>query len=201
MASLKRSLSETDLKTNKKTKLNKAVQCTETENVNKSGFNIWVNRDIYMQYDSKTQKIRFESKAEDGKVKKNVALQSWSIFCDNLAEIEKAVIQVENGEANIMYKLHLGNLMFVTVQSNYRSVDLRPWYIPRQAEENPSIDTLRPGLSGLSLRTAEFRNVMHNLTAIQENLGFDLLEPCYLTHQNQEAAVECSVCNPRRMFY
>ena len=189
-------------------KIDKAVQCTPSTVMDEGkqfSFHIGVNRDIYIVHDSKTGKITFETKSEDGKVNKRRTLalspQSWSLFCDHLTDIEEAVMQVEDGEENLMYKLHLGNLVFVTVQSNYRMVDLRTWFVPRQAEENPSLDSLKPGIPGIALKLPEFRNVLQNLTDIHKSLGIELVEPCVFTHENQEAAVACTVCNSKGLFY
>ena len=205
MATLKRSLSETAV-SSKKMKIDKAVQCTANTDSDQDkkefGFDIGINRIINIKHVPKTNKIQLQN-FECGKINERrspmLALESWSLFCDNLAEIEEAVTQVEQGEANIMYKLHIGNLIFVTVQSNYRMVDIRRWYLPR--EENPSIDALKPGVPGIALKLGEFRYMLKSLTDIIENLGVEMVKPCVYTHDNQEAAKACTLCNSRGLFF
>ena len=175
------------------------------ENNPQNGFNIGVNRNIVIQYDPIQKIVRLDKKSDDGKYNSRRSLKlardSWSLLCANLANIEKAVIRVEQEEAGILYKLHIGKLVFVTVESKYGCVDIRTWYMPRQNREDPSLDKLRCGIPGLALKFGEFRNVMRNEDEINDTLDIEQVEPCVFTHQNQEAAAECGLCNTLGLFY
>ena len=184
-------------------KADKAVQCTGTENDKKLNFEIGVNRNIILQYNPNTKKIRFETKTEDLKLNTrrclNLALNSWSLFCSNLPAIEKAVAEVEQGQPEIDCRVHIGSLFFVTVKSEFNCVDIRKWYISKQ--DTPSLANLRPGIPGITLKFCEFENLVQDLEVFHWSAGIELPEACALNHENQEAAVQCSFCNPWGLFY
>ena len=104
-----------------------------------------------------------------------------------IEEIDKAVDEAA-AQKDVDFKIHIGGNMHVCVTTGIRCIDMRQWYMSKQA-------VLRPGRAGIALKIAEWvklRELIPEMLARSYKLR--TVEIC--VHYNQEGHWDCPECCP-----
>jgi hypothetical protein len=119
-------------------------------------------------------------------------LDKWkSLTEEYMDEVDKAFQDVKDGKEKVFYKQHLGENIHVTVEQSYRRVDIRKWWLPKDA------DVIKPTKSGVSMSEEMWREFKKTIPELQKELRKELdnVRYCYLDHDNQMSMLECRSCN------
>lgn len=127
--------------------------------------------------------------------KKGIALtlEKWKKLTEDcIGDIDKALDDLKQEDANVSYKEHLGHNVHVTVDQEYGFVDIRKWWLPEKAE---MIVATR---KGISLTVAMWKELKKTIPVIRKRFQeeLDSIRYCYLDHNNQMSMLECRSCNP-----
>jgi hypothetical protein len=104
--------------------------------------------------------------------------------------IQTLITDILNNK-QINFSSHLGAGKYVTVNSPYQCVNIRQWSTTENGEKP------RPTLEGISIKFKEwdrFRNFLSDIEALPGM--FDLLKPCYMTHDTYLSTLTCLECTP-----
>jgi hypothetical protein len=118
--------------------------------------------------------------------------QRWNHLAWTFEEIERAVADHEDGK-DVHFKQHLGGNHYVQVNSGFKVVDLRRFWLPEGQTQ------IRATRKGIALNFDEFRKLVSLLESIVGILPeLSSVEPCYLRsdHCNVLGALSCAECNP-----
>jgi hypothetical protein len=113
-------------------------------------------------------------------------------FRNKLDEIEEGVKLLRAGKP-VDLKLHVGGLVYVTIQSGYFIVNIRKYFIP----EN-QIDEI-PTRSGIALKLNEWDKLKECLVELLLLAPeIEAVQPCYSSfdHANVITMMDCEECNP-----
>jgi hypothetical protein len=113
-------------------------------------------------------------------------------FRVKLSEIEEGVKLLRAGKP-VNLKIHIGGLVYVTIQSGYFIVNIRKYFIP----EN-QIDEI-PTRSGIALKLNEWDKLKQcfvELLRLTPEIAS--IQPCYSSfdHANVITMMDCEECNP-----
>jgi len=91
-------------------------------------------------------------------------------------------------------RIHIGGGVFVSVSNDYRCVDIRRFWRPK---DEPAETATR---NGLSIRLTEFDafvKCVEELGKMEPSIVLpDLIHANRIDHSNQMAMIECIECNP-----
>jgi Transcriptional Coactivator p15 (PC4) len=110
-----------------------------------------------------------------------------------LPDIEEAVKLLRAG-SHIQFKTHLGGGIYVSVNSDFKCVDIRRFFVPNEDSSETATRT------GLAIRLGEFDNFLrriNELVAISADLVVDdKICANNFDHANEIVAAACRECNP-----
>ena len=181
--SLKRSLSEGDI-TPKKLKIITQEKETQTE---KQNFIIGNDKNIGITYDSMENSIWLCNYYKNTSI--NLPLKRWKIFSNELQAVQEQVQKLKENEV-CKYKLHLGGLMFCSVSSPFKCVNIRKWYRHNYTGE------LRASQKGTALKLHEFEDLCNKIEEISSVAGTDQIRTCKQDHPDIADETFCAECNP-----
>ena len=121
-----------------------------------------------------------------------------AVLRENMGQIDTTLNQQEvNASYNIdlggdlLFKLHLGGGVYVTVSEKFSGVDIRRYWLP-EGQINPT-----PTKNGIFLPTTQWKALKEkigNLILIHPELND--VRPCADSHENIGGMVECKECVP-----
>jgi hypothetical protein len=119
--------------------------------------------------------------------------QRYAKFMNMIPLINDAVEILRDGSP-IDFKRHVGGGVYVTVNSEYRCVNLRKYFVPFGHHEAV------PTKNGIALRMVEWDQVVQVAEQARQ-LSEELIaaESCF--HQGQNAMMNCFECSPFPMLY
>ena len=117
-------------------------------------------------------------------------LERWAGLNTWMGEIDNAV-DVANAQKDVDFKIHIGGNMHVGVTTGIRCIDMRQWYMSKQA-------VLRPGRTGIALKIAEWVT-LRDLTPEMLARSYKLRTAYTCVHDNQEGEWTCPECCPNRI--
>jgi hypothetical protein len=107
--------------------------------------------------------------------------------------ISASLKKVNSGEGDVAYRRHIGRNIFVTVDSGREYVNIRQWWMPKEA------DQVAPSRKGICLSTDEWTKVLEQAGDVEKLVPeVQNAVPCaYRTdHSNQIGLLSCSHCSP-----
>lgn len=130
---------------------------------------------------------------ERGPTKKGASftMARWVAFTRECMDILQAIHDIKQGDRQAKFSTHVGGGLHVKVNPRYKCVDLRHYFC---AEEDGQ---MYPTKRGIILTFDQFAK----LEAAHEQIllahpEVEDIQPCYMSHDNQMAYVECKECNP-----
>ena len=121
-----------------------------------------------------------------------LTLQQWQQLMDRLQDIEKAVTDHKTAKM-VQFRYHLGRNRYVQVNSGFKVVDLRVFWLPEGKSD------VQPTRRGISLKFEEFDSLVKLKAEIEQVIPeLNTIQPCWMgsDHMNQLGALSCSECNP-----
>ena len=113
----------------------------------------------------------------------------WAILMDHLEELETKMSEVQEGNPEINFKIHLGGNVFAAVTSPYPIVDIRLRFM----NDGTLLHTRR----GVTLRFPGLMQLKECIPRVYE--AIPRTTPCYLVHKEADdemACVTCKECSP-----
>jgi len=111
----------------------------------------------------------------------------WVKFSDDVPDIDKAVQRAITMKPT-NFKLHLGDMWYVSVTDEVPVVDFRKWYVRSDDEAQP----LRPTPAGVSVTYTEWNTLKTVVDMMKPE--FADVEPCW--HNSQVDEERCKECTP-----
>ena len=157
------------------------------------GLDIGHGRSICVEANSKGVHINTYSTLPSSQIVKVSAksiflsLPLWKKFNDNLTEITTNFNTLTNDESSIRsdFKLHLGKNYYIRAVSDISCVHIRKYYF------NKEECALKPGRPGIAFKFPEFRELLNNLSSINDITCIDSIESCCITSTQKD----CKVCS------
>lgn len=121
-----------------------------------------------------------------------LTLQRYQQLLESVEDIQKAVNDHKQGK-DVHYMNHLGGNNYVQVNSGFKVVDVRKFWLPQGQIE------VRPTKKGIALKFDEFDTLVKLRTEIEQKIPeLASVRPCWTgdDHMNQLGALSCSECNP-----
>jgi hypothetical protein len=121
-------------------------------------------------------------------------LEKWKKIVDcNIEEIDENVEKMQSGQ-EVFWKKHLGENVYISMDSGYPCVNIRKWSMPEGEHE------IRATRKGCALNFSQWQKLKDCVTVVQNKLGKELedVQFCELSddHQNQMGFYTCKRCNP-----
>ena len=111
----------------------------------------------------------------------------------------KLSLSLTDNENFLGYCLALGQMIYLTVDPDICSVNLRKWYIPKITKDDPDGD-LRPSREGIRLSYEQFKRLVEFLDAqlTTEFKSYDSHVFCCDKFDHEES--QCSLCNVQELL-
>ena len=121
--------------------------------------------------------------------RKGVALplEGWARLKTQIGEIDKAVDEA-TAQKDVDFKIHIGGNMLVCVTTGIRCIDMRQWFVSKQA-------VLRPGRTGIALKIPEWVKLRELIPEMLAR-SYKLRTAYICGHDNQEGYWTCPECCP-----
>jgi len=113
----------------------------------------------------------------------------WAVLMDHLDEFEKKMSEVQKGDNQIDFNIHLGGNLYAAVRSPYPILDIRLRFM----HEGKLLHTTK----GVTLRFQGLNNLRKNMQKVYDAIPREI--PCFLKHQtadDETAALSCKECSP-----
>lgn len=123
--------------------------------------------------------------------KKGIALtlEKWKKLTEDcIGDIDKALDDLKQEDANVSYKEHLGHNVHVTVDQEYGFVDIRKWWLSEKVE---MIVATR---KGISLTVSMWKELKKTIPVIRKRFQKEL------DSNNQMSMLECPSCIPDELL-
>ena len=114
-------------------------------------------------------------------------LERWAQLKMWIGSIDKAVNEATS-QKYIDFKLYIGENMFICVTTGILCIDMRQWYMNKQA-------VLRPGRTGIALKIPEWAKLRELIPEMMAR-SYKLRTAYTCVHDNQEGQWTCTECCP-----
>ena len=124
----------------------------------------------------------------------SLTLQRWQQLMSRIDDIQIAVTEHSAGK-EVHFKHHLGRNNFVQINSGFKVVDLRQFWLP------DGTDRIQPTRKGIALKFDEFDTLVKLKPEIEQVMPeLEHIQPCWMSddHMNQEGLMNCRECNPNQ---
>ena len=118
----------------------------------------------------------------------NLSLHVWKKFNDNIEEIKTVFSNLtdgDRGEIKTDFTLNLGQKLYIRAVSEISCIHLRKYYF--------DVDDLsmKPGRPGIAFKYPEFKELLSNISAINDVTLIKTVASCCTSLEGQE---ECKIC-------
>ena len=123
-----------------------------------------------------------------------LSLRRWQQLMMRIDDLQMAMTEHIDGK-EVHFKHHLGRNNFVQVNSGFKVVDIRQFWLPEHT------DQVQPTRKGIALKFDEFDTLIKLKAEIEQVIPeLDQMQPCWMSddHMNQEGLMNCRECNPNQ---
>ncbi len=117
-----------------------------------------------------------------------IQLRRWKFFTNNINSVISVANQLQEGKDTEL-KLHMGNMQFVTMNSEYPILQFRDFYRTDAGE-------IKASLKGIHLTLDELSELHAQLDDFNRHIkGFNEIQMCY--EMPDHNTKKCRECNPK----
>lgn len=125
--------------------------------------------------------------------KKGVALNlsRWLLLEEKKDEIDNMFMKTQSAEEEQAYTVHLGGVVYVTVDPKFPTVDIRHFWQPS------NVDKPIPTRKGVALNKQKWKRLCDTIQIMREFVPeLKTTCVCYYSHPNELEALSCKECYP-----
>ena len=116
----------------------------------------------------------------------------WATFVKYLDEIDEAVRLLKD-QKSVDYSQHLGGILYVTVSTGVKCINIRKFYLPPHCKKE------MPTRTGISLRIGEWDTLLDKINELHQQFPeLKTAKPCFAQDNHLSPSVynKCAECNP-----